>query len=383
MVLHSSTKKAAERANVPAEKVERLTSSIENVLDEKGLDPDVIVPYSDMNGPITDKESVDYETHQGVNEAFRYLDSVSETGVAMLSGWDNSTLDHVASEKLGMEIDIVGELGAVARISGELHSTVEGIDDSEIVDFRRQAWLEAASRGMTLQEQGNVSSVTGCMYGEGARSDLYQSPIAERSRQDFSMESLTEYLEGRQEVKDSSYSSQGDAIIIDLSYDEAARALSDALTTEHPLVGIKWEDAEGAEAVKITENSFGQSDLPDEQYLEEFQDFMDDVAEGTCFETDHNPDFSTDFQRNDISVSKEHGAEYRAEEVTEDGADYVMINMGDKPGDILYGQQTVTVGQKGMPSEQELEEMDMPHATAETAADYALAVGELIQRRLE
>ncbi|WEL23632.1 hypothetical protein [Candidatus Nanohalovita haloferacivicina] len=378
MSLHGSTRKAAEEAEVAEHKVEQVADDIESVLRNKGLEPDVIVPYVDMNGPIVDKESTDYETHQGVKEAISWLDQVSETGVSMLSGWDLSTLDFVASEKLGVDMDHVGELGAVAQIDGDTYSTVD-VGMEQILDFRRDAWLEAASRGMTLQEQGNVSAVTGCMYGEGVRSDLYKNPMAESSRQDFSMDSLLEYLEEREEVSDQTYTLQGDSMVIDLSSDNAVSALSDALTQEYPLVGIRWEST-GDQNVRITENSLGRSDLSDEEYLEMFQDFMDDIAEGTSFETDHNPDFSTDFQRTDIGVSKEHGAKYRADMITEDGTEYVIVSMGDKSGDILEGPQTAFVAQEGMPVEQELEGRDMPYATADSAADYSLGLAEVIER---
>ncbi|WEL19578.1 hypothetical protein [Candidatus Nanohalococcus occultus] len=379
MSLHGSTRKVASQAGIPEYKVEQVADDIDAVMNDKGLGTAVIVPYVDMNGPMVDKASTNYETHQGVAETVKYLHNVSETGASLLSGWDISTLKYVASEKLGVNMDHVGELGAVTEIDGEIHSTVD-VGREQILNFRKNAWLEAASREMTLQEQGNVSAVTGCMYGEGARSDLYNNPIAESSRQKFSMDLLSECLERRETVDNRSYSQQGDSMVVDLSSMNTVAALSDALTEEYPLVGLKWESV-GDQAVKITENSFEQSELSDEEFLEEFQSFMDGVAAGTNFETDHNPDCSTDFQRTDVAVSKEHGAEYRADMITEDETDYILVNMGDKPGDILEGEQTVFVGQRDMPVEEELEERDMSYAKADTAADYSLGLAEVIKRR--
>lgn len=118
--------------------------------------------------------------------------------------------------------------------------------------------------------------------------------------------------------------------------------------------------------------------MSDDNFLNYFQRLMDGVASGTKFELEHNPDISTDYQRTDVDISKEHGANYRASMLT--NKDYVLLNVGDKPGDVLEGENTIFFDQEGYPSEEYVDEKDMESVTVGDAAEYSLIVAELMER---
>lgn len=385
----------AEQLDIDYEDIERKANRVENIAEGKDIDLDeaAILPYFDMNGPVVDKESVDYEVHSGVDEAMKNLAEISEHRLSMLSGWDVSTLQFVAEERLGLEMDHVGELGSQAVIdNGEL--TTVDVDYDEIVELRRDILLEAAADELTINEQGNVSPVTGCTYVEGHRKGMFDNhPIAGESAE-FSAEELYDELrqrgagEGDVALGDENVITQlperleqdsGEYLAVDLEEDEAVEALSSALTREYPLMGVKLEYVGGQE-IRLTGNTEESVEMSDDNLLSYFHRFMDARVDGTVFETEHNPDMCSDYQRKDIDVSKEYGANFRADQLLEEDQEAVLMNVGDKPGDVLEGENAIFFDQRGYPSEKYVDEEDIPAVTVESAADYALVTAELIER---
>lgn len=131
----------AEQLDLDYAEIERKADKAESIAEEKGmrLYNRKIIPYFDMNGLIVNTESVDYSTHDNVKEAMSFLNKVAEVRLSMLSGWDIRTLQFVAEERLGIEMDYVGELESVAVIDGDQHLTVDA-DYDEIVDFQKNCF---------------------------------------------------------------------------------------------------------------------------------------------------------------------------------------------------------------------------------------------------
>lgn len=131
----------AEQLDLDYAEIERKADKAESIAEEKGmrLYNRKIIPYFDMNGLIVNTESVDYSTHDNVKEAMSFLNKVAEVRLSMLSGWDIRTLQFVAEERLGIEMDYVGELESVAVIDRDQHLTVDA-DYDEIVDFQKNCF---------------------------------------------------------------------------------------------------------------------------------------------------------------------------------------------------------------------------------------------------
>ncbi len=106
---------------------------------------------------------------------------------------------------------------------------------------------------------------------------------------------------------------------------------------------------------------------------------MDGVASGTVFELEHNPDLSTDYQRTNVDVSKEHGAKYRGEMITD--GDFILLNVGDKPRDVLEGNNTIFFDQEGYPSESYVKENGIDSITVKDTTEYSLISAELISKQ--
>lgn len=389
-----SVRQTAEEIGINHDKIVQKADRVEEIADQKGIDlkNSVILPNFDMNGPVVDKQTVDYGLNHGVKEAMTLLDGKSDFPLSMLSGWDVSTLRFVAEDRLGIEMDHVGELGSQAVVDGDESKTVDANFD-DILDFRRDLYLAAAADGLTINEQGNISPVTGCTYGEGHRKGLFENhPIAQRSKQKFSIETLyneiveegadTEKLAlGGEDVVTGLPSrlqeDSGSHVALDLSDDKVMETFSQKLTQDYPLMGFKL-DYVGGQEVRITPNTDETSDMSDENLLSYFQRVMEGAASGTNFRLEHNPDLSTDYQREDVEVSKEHGANYRASILTDE--EYVLLNVGDKPGDVLNGDNAIFFDQKGFPSEEYVEDQGIDSVTVEDAAEYSLIAAEILQR---
>lgn len=389
-----SVEKFVEDTDIQYSEIQNKAEIAESIAEEKGinLDEGVIAPHFDMNGPIVDKQSIDYSLHANVREAMELLDERSEIKLSMLSGWDVSTLEFVAEDILGLEMDHVGELGSQAIIGGEETSTVDAEYD-EIVDFRREVLLAAAADEITINEQGNISPVTGCTYGEGHRKGLFENhPIAQQSEEKFSVESLYNSIldEGVSEediaigdedvvtgLPDRLKQDTGEYLSINLGNDEAVEALTNELTHEYPLMGLKPEYVGGQE-IRLTANTDDTTDMSDENFLNYFQRLMESISSGTNFTLEHNPDLSTDFQRSDIDVSKADGANYRIDQITEGEA--VLTNIGDKGGDVIEQENSIPFVQTGYPAENYVQENGIESVPVRDAAEYSLIIAELIER---
>lgn len=395
----AEVEKATDQLDIDYQRIKRKADEAEVIAEDKGIDLEqsVILPFFDMNGPIVDKQTVDYGLNEGVRKAISYLDRKSQNRLSMLSGWDIQTLDFVSTERLGVDMDHVGELGSQAVIDGEEFTTVEA-DYDDIIDFRREVMLEAAADELTLNEQGNVSPLTGCTYIEGHRKGMFENhPIAQNSAEKFSSQALyeemvergadeTDIALGDQDVitglPDRISKDSGDYLAVDLGSQDSMRALSSALTREFPLMGIKLEYVGGQE-IRLTGNVDESAAMSDDNLLDYFQRFMESRAEGTSFEPDHNPDLCSDYQRTDIEVSKEYGANFRADKLLEDGEEPLILNVGDKPGDVIDVDNTVFFAQQDYPAEEYIDEQGIDAVKVENAADYALVAAELLERHSE
>lgn len=144
-------------------------------------------------------------------------------------------------------------------------------------------------------------------------------------------------------------------------------------------MGIEVELIQGQE-VRITANTQSQTEMSDAKFLEYFQEIMKEAASESPFKLEHNSDLSTDYKRSDIQVSKDRGANYRASLKAED-EDYVILHIGDKPGDMIKGENAIFFDQENMPAQGYTDENNIKSITVDNAAEYSLVIAELFIRK--
>jgi len=380
MVTNSKVGSLADSApSIDRETIEQNVDRLRDIADQKGIDlgDQSLVPYSDMNGPIVRKDSVDFETWPGVSPSFEILNDESDVPVAMLSGWDVGTLEYVAGQRLGIpQMDVVGELGAVSTIGGQNHDVTD-LDKEPLEDFRRSLWELGAEHEIVLHEQGNQSSVVGCIYGEGSRKGLLSHPVAERSVEQYSPRDLYDSLVENSGSAEHIELDENTGEITLNPYDVGTRnALSETWREGYPLLGFQMDnDGDWLILEEATDaQTEGQSD---DEFLKRFQGLVDEAAEDTEIKTEHNPDNSTDYVNSKFKGSKTRGATYRAERLADS---FYLTNIGDKSGDVLEHPQAINFVQEGMPAVDYVEDNNILHIRANDATEYALTLAELASR---
>lgn len=273
-------------------------------------------------------------------------------------------------------MDVVGELGAVASIGGQNHDVTD-LDKEPLENFRRGLWELGSEYGTVLHEQGNLSSVVGCVYGEGSRKGLLSHPVAERSVEQYSPREFYDRLVENSGSADHIELDENTGKITLNPYDEDTRnALSETWRREYALLGFQMDS--NGDLLVLEEATDGRTEgQSDDEFLREFQELVDEAAEGTEIETEHNPDNSTDYVNSNFRGSKTQGALYRAEQLA-DG--FYLTNIGDKSGDVLEHPQAINFVQEGMQAVDYVEDNNIPHIKANDATEYALTLAESASR---
>lgn len=351
----------------------------------KGVDPqkdDFLVGY-DMNGPITRKDATEFTPHDGVPEAIRSLNRLENVETALISGWDLATLRHVRDEKIELEeMGIVGELGSVYELEGQLNQVTDNSYE-DINKLTRELMVSAAEydeKGVKLHFQGNVSPVVGCAYMEADgnekddRAMLYEHPLVEKASIDDLYRTLNKKgdFELGEEKESLTFSPELDNV----------NALRESFS-DYPLVGWRVSYAKDGR-LQIRRDTADR----DEFEVEDVHAFLEDVTTGHGFVPDHNPDWCSDYEKQKTEISKQIGAEAYAEAVFE-SEDFVITNVGDKKGDGLEGYRRVTFGQEGMPITEDennfvpiedYNENDLlePYVPVKNAAEYSNIMREIL-----
>lgn len=113
--------------------------------------------------------------------------------------------------------------------------------------------------------------------------------------------------------------------------------------------------------------------------LEHMKKFADGVVPKD-WEIDTNPDFCVDliYKGDGISTSKESTAHILARRKF--GDKYAITNVGDKKGDVLKGENTLSFSLLGTQSDEHCRQEDIPHISVINATDYSLVMAEILNK---
>jgi hypothetical protein len=361
-----------------AARIEARAEQLDSMLDEQDIDPaqrDILIG-SDMNGPLASTTSADLPLHDGVKDAFHRLD-LDQDGreAAIISGYDLHTLWNFRDGRLEMpELGVVGELGSVYEIDGEVRLTAPDESDSPLIDAYRSLYQEAAVEGRKLLLQGNSSNVVGCVKveAEGTPDDP-RAEIYQRFDVDTGVDTASIY-QGLEESSAFTYN-EGEGMIIFDDTPAAARQVKDILTNGHAYTGVRFEDLDDDRIGFYRDREDRDIDL------ETAHIFIEQALDGNDITYDHNPDWGSDFLNADADVSKERGANRLAQAYfdTDDPDEYIILHVGDKQSDVMTGENTVFFAQEGMEAERYCRENDLPHITVQDGAEYADIVNHYLE----
>ena len=96
------------------------------------------------------------------------------------------------------------------------------------------------------------------------------------------------------------------------------------------------------------------------------------------WEIDPNNDYCVDFKRKGIEIDKEYTANLLARSIFQH-EDYVITNVGDKPGDMLKGENTINYPQFGTKAYAYCKKEGIPHIPVVHAGDYSMILAEAIR----
>jgi len=353
------------------DKVEEIEEYLEEDID---LDERDILIFYDINGPSAAKDSSELEPHDGVPEAVGQLAQRDDVEVAINSGYDLNTQEYFRDQQLDVDdLHLVGELGSVYQINGDVYQ-VNDDPKEDLLSLKQQLYREAAEQGIKLLEQPNQSNVVSCtrVEGEGTPED----PRGEA----YKHFAVDEYLETEQlweelqDVEGVDYRPDDDVIHFDDDI-ETVEQISDVIRYEHPFAGVRFFTTDdGRLGLYRDRKDNGMN-------LEDAHAFMDEVLEETAWDPSHNPDFGTDYIKTAADPSKEKGANALAQHLfdTDDPNDYVILHVGDKPDDVMEGDNAVFFAQSGMPATDYCEDNGIDYIEVENAVDYSHILDNLLE----
>ena len=335
------------------------------IAEDKGLDlsKNVLVGF-DMNGPMTATWDASLRPRPGVPKGVLTLHGIPKT---ILSGWDITTIENFLYNKMGFQdmknFHMVGELGAVYKYEGEIIEP-NPVPEEDVIKLWHNIFEGAAKKNLKIAVQGNVSSSVGDIYMEG------ESPSRGNLRGHF-------LVKNRDVSTRDIYNSLGDGFeykdekIEFESTDENVKKLHKILSRKYTLQPLRfgergrkiyfWRDKNDREDFDLRDmEKIARKIIPDE------------------WEIDPNNDYCVDFKRKGIEIDKEYTANLLARSIFQH-EDYVITNVGDKPGDMLKGENTINYPQFGTKAYAYCKKEGIPHIPVVHAGDYSMILAEAIR----
>jgi hypothetical protein len=334
-----------------------------NSLDLSGA----IVIGLDVNGPIVAVDNNDLMPMAGAKECVEYLMGLDGVSVALMTGWDLSSMTFFREERMGLPgLGIVSEYGMVYKKGDEVHF-IYPYDEAEALGFIQTSIDICADDGLKFAIQGNYSSGVGPIIVEADHNgNLLSHPLV--NGRTPTIEKMAEEAAAggsKVELKDGKV-----YFVITVAN---LRGVFEALARKHPLISVRFTRVEG----DLCTFELDSEDKPGFDY-ESLKKLGDVVTERTGRRCMVYEDFGIDAFAKAVDEGdyyKQAGLHAYGTDILA-GAPFVKIIVGDKANDApRVFEGTLFCPQNGTQAEEHAVENDIPRAVVTDVRDFALAMG--------
>ncbi len=320
----------------------------------------------DVQGPLTRLIDAGFFPWWGVATSLHFLESrVQEyIPIAINSGWDLSTLINFRDKRLGdNSINLIGEDGAVYLKDNKVNE-VNPIAEDIYYGMIRNVIENAAEENLKIAFQGNFSKRVGCIYIEGdapERGDIRNHFLVKGSN----VPTRDIYNAIKERDNNNLFGFDGEYVEFE---PEGIALLDEVMRKEYPLQSIRLREENG----KLY---FKRDDKENKSFtLDDMVNFFEESVPES-WKIDVNPDYNADiiYIGDGKSPTKETTANILGNEIFGD-EDFAITHIGDKPGDVFKGRNTIFFAQYGTPAHKYCEENNIPHVPIISAVDYLLTI---------
>lgn len=277
-------------------------------------------------------EDASLTPYKGTPEALRFLSNIPNVELCLVTGWDIATVKVFALRLIGLpNINIISEKGMLYFKDNQINN-IYPHSETEIADFAGTIFEIAAKKHLQIAIQGNSSSGCQCIYLEGFnRAMLNTHPLMEGMRIESKtlLDVLKRYIIG--------YSMKEDVITISTT----PEVLFNILKKELPLFPIRIINGFN---LKDKNHLLVKVDPKDNKNFgwKQLEKTAKEISERTNRSYDLNEDYSVDFstfRATNDGFSKEYAIHVLGNKLF--GNNFLTLNVGDKPGDKVEGDNTL------------------------------------------
>ena len=128
----------------------------------------VLIGY-DVQGPMVRTTDEKWYTYPNLQTAISTIGNHPDVYKALISGWDLSTLRYFRDRRLGIDMGIIGELGAAFEYDKNVY--IINPARKEHYKFIEKVLEVAGENEIKIAIQGNLSTRVNCIYFEGDEPD--------------------------------------------------------------------------------------------------------------------------------------------------------------------------------------------------------------------
>jgi len=369
LALDARAKKLAAAAGLQEAGVLAVAQGILDAAKAHKLDlaEDVVIGL-DVNGPIVAVDNNDLMPLAHAKECVEYLMGLTDVKVALMTGWDLSSMTFFRDERLRLGgLGIVGEYGMVYK-KGDKVTFIYPYNEKEALSFIQISIDIAAEAGLKFAVQGNYSSGVGPLIVEADHNGhLLEHPL----------------VKGRIPAIEKLYQEAGPLSKCELKGGkvffenkvENLKGIFEALARKHPLISVRFKRVQGdLVSFEMDSNDKPGFAFPD---LEKLGGLLTKRTGRRCMVYE---DFGIDCFSKAVDEGdyyKQSGLHAYGRDVLS-GAPFVKIIVGDKANDApKVFEGTFFCPQAGTQAEKYAAEKKIPSASVGDVRDFALALGAI------
>ncbi len=341
-----------------------LDAATANFLDMAG---DIVIGL-DVNGPIVAVDNNDLMPMPHAKECVEYLMSLPNITVALMTGWDLSSMTFFREERLALSgLGIVGEYGMVYK-NGDDVTFIYPYNEKEALGFLQTAIDIAADAGIKFAIQGNYSSGVGPVIVEADHNGhLFEHPLVkgriptiEKLYKETASESECEFKDSKVYFRNTVKNLKG---------------VFTALARKHPLISVRFKRVEG----NLVSFEMDSKDKPGFAFAD-----LEKLGDALKARTGRRCMVYEDFGIDCFAKAVDDGDYYKQSGLNAYGIDvlrgkpFVKIIVGDKANDApKVFEGTLFCPQTGTQAEKYAAENKIPSASVGDVRDFALALGAI------